>query len=183
LPNQSAFTIKYNGKILRVIHTPIRIADSTNRTTIKDFHAIWDTGATGTVITRKVVDELNLKSLGPATVKTASGEEQTNRYMIDAHLPNNVRIIDMSVIEGKIDGVSDVLVGMDVISMGDLAITNSQGQTEFSFKMPSTEKIDFVKIVDTQKAVAAGKLKPKRNDPCPCGSKKKYKKCCGKNKP
>lgn len=21
--------------------------------------------------------------------------------------------------------------------------------------------------------------KPKRNDPCPCGSGKKYKKCCG----
>ena len=24
--------------------------------------------------------------------------------------------------------------------------------------------------------------KPGRNDPCPCGSGKKYKKCCGKNK-
>ena len=23
--------------------------------------------------------------------------------------------------------------------------------------------------------------KPGRNDPCPCGSGKKYKKCCGKN--
>jgi len=25
--------------------------------------------------------------------------------------------------------------------------------------------------------------KPDRNDPCPCGSGKKYKKCCGKEKP
>ncbi len=24
------------------------------------------------------------------------------------------------------------------------------------------------------------KEKPERNDPCPCGSGKKYKKCCGK---
>ncbi len=23
-------------------------------------------------------------------------------------------------------------------------------------------------------------VKPKRNDPCPCGSGKKYKQCCGK---
>ena len=23
-------------------------------------------------------------------------------------------------------------------------------------------------------------VKPERNDPCPCGSGKKYKKCCGK---
>lgn len=27
-----------------------------------------------------------------------------------------------------------------------------------------------------------GKSKPGRNDPCPCGSGKKYKKCCGENK-
>ncbi len=25
-----------------------------------------------------------------------------------------------------------------------------------------------------------GSEKPKRNDPCPCGSGKKYKQCCGK---
>lgn len=25
-------------------------------------------------------------------------------------------------------------------------------------------------------------IKVGRNDPCPCGSGKKYKKCCGKNK-
>jgi len=25
-----------------------------------------------------------------------------------------------------------------------------------------------------------GQAKPKRNDPCPCGSGKKYKQCCGK---
>ena len=25
------------------------------------------------------------------------------------------------------------------------------------------------------------KVKVGRNDPCPCGSGKKYKKCCGKN--
>ena len=26
-----------------------------------------------------------------------------------------------------------------------------------------------------------GDAKPKRNDPCPCGSGKKYKKCCGRD--
>ncbi|MBQ6922403.1 MAG: SEC-C domain-containing protein [Clostridia bacterium] len=25
-------------------------------------------------------------------------------------------------------------------------------------------------------------IAPKRNDPCPCGSGKKYKNCCGKDK-
>ena len=27
-----------------------------------------------------------------------------------------------------------------------------------------------------------GEAEPGRNDPCPCGSGKKYKKCCGKGK-
>lgn len=30
-------------------------------------------------------------------------------------------------------------------------------------------------------AVARSKSKVGRNDPCPCGSEKKYKKCCGQN--
>jgi preprotein translocase subunit SecA len=29
--------------------------------------------------------------------------------------------------------------------------------------------------------VRNAKKKPGRNDPCPCGSGKKYKKCCGMN--
>ena len=33
----------------------------------------------------------------------------------------------------------------------------------------------------TVKTVVKGK-EPGRNDPCPCGSGKKYKKCCGANK-
>jgi hypothetical protein len=39
----------------------------------------------------------------------------------------------------------DVLIGMDVISMGDFAITaNSKGST-FSFQIPHGKEIDFKK--------------------------------------
>ncbi|WP_456403198.1 preprotein translocase subunit SecA [Hydrogenimonas sp.] len=33
------------------------------------------------------------------------------------------------------------------------------------------------------KPIVKGKKKPARNDPCPCGSGKKYKQCCGKSGP
>lgn len=70
---------------------------------------------------------------------------------------------------------------MDIIGQGDFAVTNYQGKTVFSFRMPAAECIDFVK----QKDPAATSVKeplPKvgRNSPCPCGSGLKYKKCCGK---
>lgn len=34
---------------------------------------------------------------------------------------------------------------MDIISKGDFAITNVDGKTVFSFRIPSVETIDFVK--------------------------------------
>jgi len=40
------------------------------------------------------------------------------------------------------------------------------------------------KLIKESKKVEqlAAKSKPGRNDPCPCGSGKKYKKCCGAKK-
>lgn len=42
------------------------------------------------------------------------------------------------------------------------------------------KRIEIVKEFKRSRTVRAEK-KPGRNDPCPCGSGKKYKKCCGKN--
>lgn len=42
------------------------------------------------------------------------------------------------------------------------------------------KRIEIVKAFKRSKTVHVEK-KPGRNDPCPCGSGKKYKKCCGKN--
>ena len=36
-----------------------------------------------------------------------------------------------------------MLIGMDVINAGDFAITNKDGKTVFSFRIPSMERIDF----------------------------------------
>lgn len=39
----------------------------------------------------------------------------------------------------------DVVIGMDVICHGDLAITNKDDKTTFSFRIPSETEIDFSK--------------------------------------
>ena len=62
----------------------------------------------------------------------------------------------------------DVLIGMDIINLGDFAVSNVEGSTCFTFRMPSLEEFDFV-----------GVPRVGRNEPCPCGSGKKYKKCHG----
>lgn len=58
------------------------------------------------------------------------------------------RFLTMSLIAVGIDfrGVNndtDIVIGMDVISQGDFAISNFEGKTIFTFRCPSVAKIDF----------------------------------------
>ena len=137
-----------------------------------------DKGATGTVISANVVQKLNLKPVSKAKVYHANGDSIVNVYLINLFLPNNVAIPFVKVTEGKLNG-TDLLIGMDVISLGDFSITNVSGNTTLSFRVPSSVEIDYVKEVTSVKKPATSN-KIGRNIPCPCGSGKKYKHCCGK---
>ncbi|MCY7409415.1 MAG: retroviral-like aspartic protease family protein [Chitinophagales bacterium] len=54
--------------------------------------AIWDTGASGTAISKNVVDTLGLLPTGIKEVHTANGKVIQNTYFISIGLPNNVII-------------------------------------------------------------------------------------------
>ncbi len=149
--------------------------------------AIWDTGATTTVITKQLSQECGLKATGMAQVRGVHGTARVNVYLINLRLPNKVEIINLHVSEADRLAVEDdgaqVLIGMDVIGAGDFAVSNYQNRTTFTFRMPSQEQIDFLPL-DARRPVAASnpgepRAKVGRNDPCPCGSGKKYKKCHG----
>ena len=99
------------------------------------------------------------------------------------HLPNNVVVTEVPVTEADaLAGDAEVLIGMDIIGLGDFAVSNFQGQTSFTFRIPSLKHIDFVEdLADEAVDVSevAGVPKVGRNQPCPCGSGKKYKTCHG----
>lgn len=46
------------------------------------------------------------------------------------------------VTEGCLNG-ADMLIGMDIIGLGDFAITHKNMGTVFSFQIPSTHEYDF----------------------------------------
>lgn len=113
----------------------------------KEYIAIWDTGATGSVITPRVVKECGLKTIGLSIRNTASGTEMANDYLVNLWLPNRMLIYNLRVAQMKIVGGVDILIGMDIINKGDLAISNLNGKTVFSFRMPSLECIDYVEKI------------------------------------
>lgn len=48
------------------------------------------------------------------------------------------------MVEAKLQDGLDLLIGMDVISQGDMSITNFNGNTVMSFRVPSKVEVDFV---------------------------------------
>lgn len=95
--------------------------------------AIWDTGATATVITDNVVKALGLIPTGMSHVNTANG----------------LRVTDVTVTGATaLSGGCEVLIGMDIITLGDLSITHYKGCTCMSFRIPSMHEIDYTKNLD-----------------------------------
>lgn len=111
---------------------------------IHRFKGLWDTGASGTVISSEVAQKLGLKPIGKNKVFHAQGESIVNVYAINLYLPNQVGFPFIQVTEGVLNGF-DLLIGMDIITTGDFSITNLGGNTTFSFRVPSIANVDFVK--------------------------------------
>lgn len=108
--------------------------------------AQWDTGATGTCISKQVVAKLGLQPTGMINVQTPSGIGTMNKYMVNLTLNNKLTILDFPVMDSEIGSQGiDVLIGMDIISIGDFAVSNFEGRTQFSFRIPSQEHVEFLR--------------------------------------
>lgn len=176
-----SFTIDYNTRV-NVIKTKCHIGAAFNSKIespkqLKEYVALWDTGATASVITQKVVDELGLMQTGMQKVYHANGCSIVPTYLIALMLPNKIGFSFLQVTLGNLHDI-DILIGMDIISQGDFAISNYNGNTTFSFRCPTLKRIDFVEEYNSKTPII-NESKIGRNVPCPCGSGKKYKHCCG----
>jgi len=176
-----AFTVKFSGRVRRIttmvsIGPPVAPGSPEMQAPIFDSTALWDTGATHSVITASTAARLNLPPTGVATISHAGGTSHAKKYVVSVTLPNHVRIAAVEVTEcPDTTGQFNAIIGMDVIGMGDLSISNFEDKTWMTFRIPSIETVDFVQEADRLTRAAVG-----RNDLCPCGSGRKFKKCCGR---
>ena len=116
---------------------PEQVAD-----TFVPFKALWDTGATNSVITEQVVQKCNLVPTGKTFVYGVNGRHLADTFVISIQLQGVVLFPYLRVTKGDFLG-ADVLVGMDIINQGDFAVTNRNGQTRFAYRVPSEGGIDF----------------------------------------
>lgn len=153
-----ALTVTSNGGLLPELRTPCQVvAYFDPRATPKDqrptavaFSALWDTGASHSAITANVVKKCGLKPTGMKRVETADGGSDKETFLVNILLPNGVGIAGLEVACVNTKG-ADVLLGMDIITRGDFSITNQNGNTKFSFRLPSLHTVDFVE--ETKRAI------------------------------
>lgn len=162
-----AFTLKHNG-ISRSLVTKVVIAppysEQTKNISRYEVNGIWDTGATGTVITQKVVDALGLSPISIENVYTASGPGQVPAFLVDVFLKHDLCVTGVKVTLGNLHDGADCLIGMDIISLGDFSVTNFNGCTCMSFRLPSSHEVDFVSEANKNKSKSKTQdLKEQRN--------------------
>ena len=143
-----SFTIR-SEQTLRILATTAKVSPAFDplareaHPSFSEFRAVWDTGSTGSVIAQNVVDTCRLRPIGMTKAQTAGGERNCEVYLINLMLPNGVGFPRIHVTKMELGPRTDVLIGMDIITRGDFALTHRNGKTCFSFQNPSSEEIDF----------------------------------------
>ncbi len=147
MPNSFSFTIRHGGIVDAIyIQTGVTLAVENwqKEEQIIKTNALFDTGATHSCISDRLALQLKLAPIDYAHVATASGIEHVPTYFTHLFLPNGLQFLNWELMQFQYTGDdSDLIIGMDIITQGDFSITNLDGRTLCSFRIPSQHALDF----------------------------------------
>ena len=104
--------------------------------------ALWDTGADTTIISSRIVKELNLQPYKAGGSSGIGGDTGSNVYLVHVLVPTGDFVTYVEVMESDFQDI-DILIGMDVITFGDFLITNADNKTTFQFRTPSEGGVEL----------------------------------------
>jgi len=108
--------------------------------------ALWDTGAMLSAVTPEIAKILNLVSTNRIKVNGIGNYSIADVVMVSIRLPNLVEIKNARILVLNLVKDVDMLIGMDIIKLGDFSISNGAGKTLFTFAMPPfDDKTDLYK--------------------------------------
>ena len=139
-----AFNILYDKPVKELISRikifPLLTIDKAARNVPVDVEALWDTGATVTCIKPALFSRLNLHPLDATnhvTLTGIGGKITANSTLVNLSLTPNFAIEYCSVYIADFPGDAEVLIGMDIIGIGDFVVCNANNKASFSFAIPS----------------------------------------------
>ena len=138
-------------KVVREIKTPVTLFSSrvsAEGRQIKTY-AVWDTGATHSALSPKIAQELGLRPIDACIVRGINNNQISDIVIASISLTSGLLLTGKRFTVNDIPG-ADVLIGMDIIMMGDFVINNADGKTLFSFAIPPFKnKISYSEKADS----------------------------------
>jgi hypothetical protein len=99
-------------------------------------------------VSKGLANHLGLRAVDMCQVQGVGGPQKSSVYLIDILLPSKVGINNVRVTEFLDNGSFSMIIGMDIIKLGDFAISNKDRKTMVSFRIPpSDDPIDFVQMI------------------------------------
>jgi len=109
-------------------------------------NALWDTGAMISAITPEIREKLKAVTVYRKTITAIHTTQDVDVVSITLELPNRVVKKTIEVAVCNMASNAEMIIGMDIISLGDFALSNGNDQTLFSFAVPPfKDKMDFSK--------------------------------------
>ena len=109
-PEFKSFTTTF-PRFANVLRNECRISEAFDptlppslRPVTEEFMAIWDTGATNSVVTEAVVDKCGLIPTGMVKTSGVHGTRLSETYLVNVILPNKVGIPNVRVTRGNFPG-------------------------------------------------------------------------------
>ena len=108
--------------------------------------ALIDTGANRSCISTRLASACRLDYTELANMRSAQGLITVPIYDVDISLPGGIEFFDIEILEFIGGSDFDVIIGMDILSQGDIALTNANGEMLFSMRVPPAQNhVDFTK--------------------------------------
>jgi hypothetical protein len=151
-----ALTINYD-ELVYEISSPVRLepiytTDKNLLGTQTEIEALWDTGATMTCMKPSLWSRLKLRQselVESIILSGIGGDVVADGTLVSIWLGPDFGIELCPVYVTNFPGDEELLIGMDIISLGDFAVSNADGKTSFSFAMPPfPDRIDLAGKAD-----------------------------------
>jgi hypothetical protein len=140
---QQSFTYTHTGLLHRLM-TPILLL-TPDKAPVQTT-ALWDTGATISAIIPEIRQQLGLPTIDRILTIGPNNKSRVDVVHLSIELPNQITIEDIDVAVCTFNHGVGMIIGMDIITLGDFTLCNGARQTQFSFTMPPLKhKIDFTK--------------------------------------
>jgi len=146
-----AFTVRFRGRT-NVLFSEVGVSQAfdpkvttINQPPITYLNAIWDTGASCTIISKEYAIKVGLVPTGKTTITGVNNSTLENTYQVNVYLPNKVCLVFVKIAEAPaLAGGAGMLIGMDIIGSGDFSVYSEDGKTVMTYRFPSIGGTDFV---------------------------------------